>query len=65
MRYKVVTPVPILKDKYAVKTKWTQIGSAWSDDVEGKITVALSALPFRSEYMYLFPIDKELNNADE
>jgi len=61
MKYKVATPVDASKGIGVgqKRTRWVQIGTGWSDDVGGKITVALSALPFRSEFVYLFPVDKE------
>lgn len=65
MRYRVVTPVVVPPSadltwsaRADERTAWTKIGRAWSDDGgDGKITVVLDALPFRSEFVYLFPED--------
>jgi len=64
MAYKVKTPISIPPSLEAdiprveEKTAWQTIGNAWSDEAGGKITIALNCLPFRSEYIYLFPEDK-------
>jgi len=60
MKYKIATPVEVPGSSRIPEgaTKWVQIGTAWSDFKDGKITCALSALPFRSEYIYLFPVDE-------
>lgn len=66
MKYRVATPVVLDASKGRDKvTRWTQIGTAWSDEPEGKITVALSALPFRSEFIYLFPENSEDDRRDK
>lgn len=62
VKYVVKTPVgaPASTDarhsRRPETTKWFQIGHAWRDDEgDGRITVVLDAIPFRSEYLYLFP----------
>jgi hypothetical protein len=65
MKYIVKTPVvaPASKDPRQSQrretTSWVTIGRAWSDDPTGKITLVLDVIPFRSEYIYLYPQDQE------
>lgn len=56
MTYKVCTPIEYEKEG-ETKTRWHQIGNGWSDGPGLKITVTLNSLPYRSEYIYLFPDD--------
>lgn len=62
MKYHVATPIESKPSGAAAagpkKTRWAKIGRAWSDSPAGKITVILDALPFRSEFIYLFPEDQ-------
>lgn len=65
MKYKVKTPIvaPPSKDlnhsKREETTKWLVIGRGWQDKPGEKITVVLDAIPFRSEYIYLFPENEQ------
>lgn len=53
IKYNAVTPIEVGKE-----TQWHKIGVAWSDRDGGpKITIILKSIPFRSEYIYLFPAD--------
>lgn len=55
IKYNVVTPIEVGKD-----TQWHKIGLAWTDRDGGpKITIILKSIPFRSEYIYLFPAKDE------
>ena len=61
MKFKAKIPVtaPPSKDpRHSARpetTKWVEIGRAWQDKPGEKITVVLDAIPFRSEYIYLYP----------
>jgi len=61
MKYKVKIPIvqPPSQDRNHSNrpetTKWVEIGRAWQDNPGDKITVVLDAIPFRSEYIYLYP----------
>lgn len=61
MKYKVKIPIdqPASKDpkfsKRPETTQWVEIGRGWQDKPGEKITVVLNAIPFRSEYIYLYP----------
>lgn len=65
MKYKVKTPISIPPSRDPRRssrqeiTKWVDIGRGWQDKPGEKITVVLDTIPFRSEYIYLFPVNEE------
>jgi hypothetical protein len=44
------------------KTRWVKIGRAWAD--ARKTCIILDAMPFRSEYIYLYPVDSGPRDED-
>lgn len=57
MKWRVKVPIENTKNEGTeneeTKTRWHEIGRAWSDSTD-KIVIVLDSLPFRSTHMYLF-----------
>ncbi|TAL45877.1 MAG: hypothetical protein EPN91_01315 [Salinibacterium sp.] len=57
MKYAVKVPIEAKQGEPA-KTRWHTVGRAFDDrDGSGRIVIILDSIPFRSEYMYLYPED--------
>jgi hypothetical protein len=53
---KYLVKTPITSD---AKTRWHTIGRAYDDrEGTGRIVVVLDSIPFRSEFVYLYPEDE-------